>query len=807
RVYVDQFSGIDNFELSGALEVGAQIDLQILFFHKYINIWHPETLFSYATSQEPRLARVDSDGVLRLNVGPAASARLNGSAVDGDESITVRHVGGSAGAEDVEVTGFGVSQIYRGVRSIVADGGEGNDVIEIAEGVLSDVDLQGGPGRDTLIHRGVGAATLRGGPDDDVIQALGAGATRVVSGGGGDHLSGGPGITTFEIAAGRHTITAGPGDLVRVTGGLSYRLSDSHLDVDGFTSTLRGVRLVSLVGDDRANTFRVADWSGHATLDGVNGPDRTFVSLGGGGGVALAHSGYTGRDVVTILDEGGGGVLDVTATSVARGSEIVTFPGRTEGLLLELGTVATTVNVLGNPEGLTAIRGGGGMTTLNVFATNPFTRTTFSAGPGGSLVRVGDAAGRVRGGLFLNEGPGRDQLTVDLAHSLTNLLHAQGFEEGGAVRIQGDLTHALDLLAQSLASVDVAGSLGAAGLIRTGPIAAMRVGVDLAGKVEVVGNLGTLDVGRDLTGVVNVAGRLDTVQVAGATPGLIEANDVGVVLAGAATGPRVLSITEEGVRREVTATLVAPGAPGSGAARFGYVYDSNGPGAPKLSMRVDNPSGSSFDLALSTASSLGFDLANLRALGRAGVRHLTVDGDVRAGSIVLPLDKLGVVAARGDVRAGSIRAASVEGVAFATITGPRGRTLPSAHVGPALAAATLRRGTRLAPVNGAFSARVLEGHPVSVYLRTGWGRGFDPRVVRLLDQSHDGLPNTAVLVAESRGAFSRLHSIRFNGSGGEIRTRLPIGADAAPRRFPSAILAHTLSRALGRSGPVRLWRR
>ena len=57
----------------------------------------------------------------------------------------------AAAGETVRVTAFGVSQEYSNVSRILArDAGNGNDSINIKQGVLSDAELNGGVGDDTL---------------------------------------------------------------------------------------------------------------------------------------------------------------------------------------------------------------------------------------------------------------------------------------------------------------------------------------------------------------------------------------------------------------------------------------------------------------------------------------------------------------------------------------------------------------------------------------------------------------------------------------------------------------------------------
>ncbi len=821
KFYIDQFSTGSGFfndlELSGALKVGAQIDVGILFFHKFIEIWHPQTLFTYSTAAEPQLARLGENGTLRLNVGPSAGSRLPGESTDDDESITIRHVGGTAGNEDLEVSGMGATQVYHGVSNIYGDFGSGTNRIDVAPDVLSDAELKGEDGHNTLIYRGQGNVVLEGGRGDDDLEALGPGTAQIHANGGNDTLVAGPGSTTFVVNGGNDKIVGGTGDSVlQVSGGASYSLSDGALSFNGYTSTLSQVRHVTLTGDDGDNTFNVSDWSGDAVIDGGNGFDRTTVNLGGGGTVTIAKSGWIGRDSVTI-NSTQGGTLDVTPTQTVRGAEAVRYSTRLESLTLNTSGI-TTISLRGTAEGQTAIHGGLGTTTLNVLGTRDFSQTTFDGGPGNSIIHVGQGAipgfatapDPIKGGLILQGGSGYNELDVNLDGDLSNLLRVSGFDHGSFIKIQGDLTHALLSDAESLSTVDVTGSLGAIGAIRAGAVDQISLGGDLLGVVDVAGpihslNVGgslvgsaqatsidTLSIGRDLVGKVNVPGRIGRVDVQGATPGTIVANDIGVVTAGAATGPTVLNLVVAGVARLVTVTAVVNGDPRAAADRFSYVYDSNGSGDPELALRVVNPTGARFDLALQTGSSSQFTLARLDSVGPSGIHNLLIDGSLlnrvsqaeadffglptgSPGGVNLPKDTLGVVAVRGDASVGSIRAAALQGVAFSSLTGPKGRTLDAARVDSNKAAAVLRRGTRLVQANGVFQVSVLEQHGVSLFFKTGRGRRFDKRPVRFFDTIVDGKSNQAHVDVGAGRAGSRIHSIRFTAPGGLYRTRQPIG--------------------------------
>ena len=842
KFYIDQFSAGSGFfhdlRLSGSLQVGAQLDLGILIFHKYINIWNPQTLFSYSTAaSEPQLANVGEEGVLRLNVGSYASSRGVGDMSDGDESITIRHVGGTAGNEDLEVSGFGVAQVYHGVTKIVGNFGQGNNSINVASGVLANAELTGGDGHNSLIYQGQGSAILRGGRGDDDLEALGPGSAQIYAGGGNDTLKSGSGKTTFWVSGGGNdAIDGGTGDsTLQVSGGLTFSLSNTSLGIDGFTSTLTNVRHAVLVGDDRDNMFTVSNWSGDAVIDAVNGFDQTTVNLGGGGSVTIARSGSIGRDSITINNDDRGGAIQIMPTQISRGAEVVRYSTKIESLTINAGAGDTTLNLLGNAEGLTAINGGSGTTTLDVYGTRDFTQTTFHGGLGNSIVHVGlgltpaTLAGQaimpagINGGLVLTGGLGQNLLDVDLAGDLSNLLLIRGFNQGSMIEVHGNLDHALVADAKSLSSVEVTGSLSASGVIRAGGVDHIGLGGDLVGLVDISGpihamsvggsllgttlgtSLGTLAIGGDLAGTVNVAGPIGGVSVSGATSGTIIANDVGVVTARAATGPTVLNIIEAGVSRRIDVAPVVPGDPNAAAIRFAYIYDSTGPGAPEVALRVANPTMASFDLALTTGSASEFNLARLDAIGRAGLRNLAIDGDLldrvtpseatffglparAVGGVNLPKDHLGVIAVRGDVRIGSIQAAGVQGLAFSSLTGPHGQSLPASRVDGKLAAKALRKGTRLVAAHGTFHVPVLERHPVTLFFKSRRGQPFDSRPVSLRDTVQDGKSNTATVSVKVTRSGSRIQSIRFTGPGGVYRTRQPVGT--SPH---SVATGHTLS--------------
>ena len=95
--------------------------------------------FNFSANQPaPPVLAVLNNGVLTLNMGPNAAARGSVNTTDGDESFTVSHVSTQGdGSETVSVAAFGYTKNFAGVRQIYAEGGAGNDTIQLLPGVIS----------------------------------------------------------------------------------------------------------------------------------------------------------------------------------------------------------------------------------------------------------------------------------------------------------------------------------------------------------------------------------------------------------------------------------------------------------------------------------------------------------------------------------------------------------------------------------------------------------------------------------------------------------------------------------------------
>jgi Ca2+-binding RTX toxin-like protein len=157
-------------------------------------------------------------GVAELAVNGGLQLRITGTS--GNDQITV--VQSASGL--VVSSSAGWSQTFsKTYKSLLIDGGAGNDVITLDPTVTTDAVLKGGDGNDGLtggsgndrIYGGAGANALAGGAGDDTLVTIG-GATN-------DKLTGGPGRDEFWLDANSsEVITDNTGDAA----GAIHRVSD-----------------------------------------------------------------------------------------------------------------------------------------------------------------------------------------------------------------------------------------------------------------------------------------------------------------------------------------------------------------------------------------------------------------------------------------------------------------------------------------------------------------------------------------------------------------------------------------------------
>ena len=181
-------------------------------------------------------------GALHLNMGARAGFRGYDEGV-ANEHFSVEYVADDEenGGVIVRVNGLGVKRTYRGVTSIVAEGGSGQDFIETSADLPVPVILRGGSGRDRIIHRGSGAATIDGGRgDDELFGGTGADTFVINEGDGNDDIVDYGGTATLALDGVRSNLVG------RLGSGAIDLNRDGTIDV-----TYGGLALAS---DSRAKT-------------------------------------------------------------------------------------------------------------------------------------------------------------------------------------------------------------------------------------------------------------------------------------------------------------------------------------------------------------------------------------------------------------------------------------------------------------------------------------------------------------------------------------------------------------------------
>ncbi|HEY9171448.1 MAG TPA: Calx-beta domain-containing protein [Verrucomicrobiae bacterium] len=275
------------FDIQGRIYLFLEAFLKVdLFFFSIDKTWRfaEITLFSFEiTCPEPVLAEFSGSDLL-LNIGSRAANRLEIDTTDGSETFIVKHTGGSAGDETVEVQWGNWKQTFEHVgRVVVQDAGQGNDYLDF-RGVLSEVEVHGGAGNDTIFLGDGNNSEAYGDDGNDTITASSnSGVTGVIiyGGAGNDTLTAGPSAIKIYGGAGNDTITGSPEN-------------DELYGDDGTGTSADGNDIIyALAGDDL-----IRGGLGNDTLEGGDGNDW----IRGDGGNDILRGGV-GDDV---LDGGDG---------------------------------------------------------------------------------------------------------------------------------------------------------------------------------------------------------------------------------------------------------------------------------------------------------------------------------------------------------------------------------------------------------------------------------------------------------------------------------------------------------------------
>jgi Ca2+-binding RTX toxin-like protein len=303
---------------------------------------------------------------------------------DGDDRLVVGDVSGTSLQQIYFEGGLGDDTLdaIDATRALVADGGDGSDM------------LTSGQGSDTL-RGGAGADVLTGRQGDDLLDG-GSGADRFLwsFGDGGDRLIGGADIDTLAIAG----TTADDSLILQLEGNA---LNIGSADAASGSLDVAGVEVIEISGEDGADLLRIGDLSASAptkvAFDGGRGADildaseTTHAVEAGGSADRDTLIGGAGSDGLT-----GGGDDDV----LIGGASADTLVGETGDDLLD------------GESGQDSLSGGLGDDTLNAGDA----MDVLSGGAGEDLIWGAGGADVFRYTLAeLNNGAAEGDLIVDYA--------------------------------------------------------------------------------------------------------------------------------------------------------------------------------------------------------------------------------------------------------------------------------------------------------------------------------------------------------------------------------------------------------
>jgi parallel beta-helix repeat protein len=328
------------FNISGAITAGltvfARVGIGPFSAETSFDLFRVDIVsFDFPCNANP-MALAELDPVTRrltLNTGPRSEVpteiEVGGSTysfVGGDETFKINVVGTdqATGLDILQVQAYGKRQVFNGVASIYAEGGLGNDIIEIAANVRAPATLYGdfvynpNPndpqqfyGNDRLIvgrgggtvFGGPGNDELGGNPDADLLLFLyGDEGNDTIHGSGfRDWLFGGDGDDKLFGSAGNDYLRGGEGLDLLIGGD-----GDDELEGDDGDDDLRGEVGDDLILGSRGNDI-LRGGSGNNRLYGsfdddeiyaLDGNDEAyggegadFIALGGGNDQAFGEGG------------------------------------------------------------------------------------------------------------------------------------------------------------------------------------------------------------------------------------------------------------------------------------------------------------------------------------------------------------------------------------------------------------------------------------------------------------------------------------------------------------------------------------
>ncbi len=412
----------------GSVEVKVSVSVKI---HILFVTIHAHASFSIGTVQLPTpyyLAgeqgnaqawdpSVDN-GTLYLNTGTRSSQR-NLGAVDttvldkddptnrNSESYILDDAGGNAATgETINVTAFGHTQTFTGVKRIVDDASDGanqdNESLIVDAGVQVPVVFLGGPNSNNFVDNGSGYALAYGGgsrlnPDDsnnndnqNVLEAGTNVAGAVLVGGPAYNYITSQSTSAAELigGAGNNQITGGPAGEV-----IYGHAAIGSVGTDAYQSYGSGGWALNLAGVTATDDAYNAANPGEDTIDGGGGDD--FIDAGNGDNavtwslqpVNMTHTFLAGQGDNYLLVEGTNNANYVSVTNPAQGTIQVA----------DLSSAGTTLGYL-NASGFNNLEVDGGAEanhfTINDLGNSGLQNVTINAGqdivPTGATQTVAD---------------------------------------------------------------------------------------------------------------------------------------------------------------------------------------------------------------------------------------------------------------------------------------------------------------------------------------------------------------------------------------------------------------------------------
>ena len=316
------------FEVSGRLDAALAATLKVGFgpfsYKKRFEILR-QTLADARTDfchkdaerEDRGQATLEDDGTLVLT-----------TTGDRDE-IFVEHLSGEAGAETVDVIARvlnddGLSESvpfsYENVVRIEAEGKDGDDFIQLADGVLSPATLRGNDGDDN-IRGGDGDDLIEGNADSDVLDG-GRGDDEISGGSGDDFVTGGLGNDTLDGGESENDFDSVSYANASSAVNISLRAGETSTDGDGGVDTLINFERIegsrfddSLTGDNEANVLD--GLAGDDILRGEGGDDFLI----GGPGADVLYGGAEGDegDAVSYIESIAGVSVNLQTGEVFSG--------------------------------------------------------------------------------------------------------------------------------------------------------------------------------------------------------------------------------------------------------------------------------------------------------------------------------------------------------------------------------------------------------------------------------------------------------------------------------------------------------